>query len=224
MRHTALFAVIIACSCGGKAATHEPGAAGMSGGSSPGSAGESSTPASDGLPPTMCHDDMGCSGLPCIEIYPGHNSCIFQRSEAVECRSELDECCSSSDCAKGKCHDMPFPRSTRCNDTASHNVCASDQCTPGSCGPEGACLPAGTLGPVAMCIKAGCQTDADCDAEPGGSCLLVQDPCCNGAYLGLLCSYPGRGCWFDGNCDLGFCGMAANGKDSACRGSLVCPE
>jgi hypothetical protein len=75
-----------------------------------------------------------------------------------------------------------------------------------------------------MCIKAACQTDADCDAEPGGSCELVADSCCNGAYLGLFCWYPSRGCAWDSNCDLGFCGIATNGKDSECHNSRVCPD
>jgi hypothetical protein len=75
-----------------------------------------------------------------------------------------------------------------------------------------------------MCIKAACQTDGDCDAEPGGSCELVADSCCNGAYLGLFCWYPSRGCASDSNCDLGFCGISANGTDSECHNSRVCPD
>jgi hypothetical protein len=223
MRRMALLAMMMLCSCGGKQTTNDPSMAGTSGGGSRGSAGDSSIPASDGRPPDMCEGDWECEGHPCVEIYPGHTSCIIGGGEASNCDSELDECCSSSDCTDGKCYGLES-RSVRCKDFVYHNACATDECTAGSCGPGRACMPAGVLGPVAMCTKAACQTDGDCDAEPGGLCALVADSCCNGASLGLFCWYPSRGCWWDGNCDLGFCGIAANGTDSACHGSLVCPD
>ena len=214
-----MLALILLCACGGKARNSQAGA-------SDGGAGAPSDWVPERTPPVMCDSDRFCEGHPCVEIYPGHKSCVIASSEASQCSSELDECCSSSECTEGKCYETRFPQSSRCNDVTLHNACVSDQCTADSCGPGGACMPAGVLGPVAMCTEAACQTDADCDAEPGGSCLLVADPCCNGDHLGLLCWYPKRGCWWNGDCDLGdYCGVAANGTDTECRPrSSVCPD
>jgi hypothetical protein len=217
-----LLALVVLGACGGKAKNNHEGVAGMSDGDS---AGAPSTSRPDPVLPRECDDGGGCEGHPCVEIYPGHKTCIIAGGEATECFSELDECCSSSECAEGRCYQTRFPQSDHCHDYTSHQACVSDECSGDSCGSGRACMPAGVLGPVAMCTNAVCQTDADCNAEPGGSCLLIADSCCNGRYLGLLCWYPKRGCAWNTDCKLGdYCGVAANGTDTECRlRSSVCP-
>jgi hypothetical protein len=99
MRQAALLAMIMIITmigaCGGKSRMNEPGGAETFGGGSP-SAG---APLTGRIPPSMCADDWDCEGHPCVEIYPGHRKCIVSQSEASQCHSELDDCCSATDIA-----------------------------------------------------------------------------------------------------------------------------
>jgi hypothetical protein len=110
----------------------------------------------------------------------------------------------------------------------NYNVCAADQCqSDADCqitgqAPGYICAPAGTLNLQARaCVYAGCRTDADCTASPGGMCAPVPDSCCQTVY-GLYCVYPG-GCRFNSDCQTGqYC--SNNGTSTSCvSGAPICP-
>jgi hypothetical protein len=172
----------------------------------------------------------GCEGNPCLELSPGgYQVCSFPPAEQTRCWGDADECCSSDDCAQGKCLTTGDPEPRRVDDFDGHlhNACLSDECSGDSCGADRVCVPAGTLGPseVNICMVAKCHQDADCTSEPDGVCRLVNDPCYKRPW-GLFCSYPRTECLNDLDCDAGYyCGVAANGTDVGCMPlPLVCPD
>jgi len=106
----------------------------------------------------------------------------------------------------------------------SANVCAADQCqSDADCGsPSEICAPAGTMNLQARaCVYAGCRTNADCSASPGGVCAPVPDACCQTVY-GLYCVYP-AGCRDNSDCPSGhYC--APDGNSTSCQsGGPICP-
>jgi len=205
----------LACSCGGRTNLDEGSSAAKVAadaaadtGAAPDALGATANPIEEW---SMCDDDYDCEGHTCYHVFPGLSSCAIIGSETDYCRSRLDECCQTSDCAQGRClHERPTDGSE------AHNVCAVDQCKPGSCGPGGICMIAGTTRDYAVCITAMCQSNLDCNREPDGKCRMVKDSCTN--QTAYYCLYPGRGCRADAHCisDAYYCGRAPNGTDMEC--------
>jgi hypothetical protein len=85
------------------------------------------------------------------------------------------------------------------------NRCFVDACdSDDDCAAGSACAPEG-FDNARTCVPAACRTDADCDDEPGGVCLIVAGGCCSfGAGplrpTELACAYPSDGCQSDMDC------------------------
>jgi hypothetical protein len=152
--------------------------------------------------------------------FPGLTECAFPRDEAWDCSSALDECCDSMGCEPDAC--VVFHPA---DGTEPRNVCVPLGCTPEPCGAERICMGAGTYRDAAVCVKAMCQSDLDCNREPGGKCRMTSDYC--GSEQAFYCLYPGRGCLSSAACisDEYFCGVAPNGTDMECQQKPAnCPQ
>ena len=166
-------------------------------------------------------------GSTCTEVTPGgYRVCIGPAVEASACTTGApDECCTSSDCAQGKCYSTPIAPVCAGVVMQSYNVCASDTCSSDvNCsGVNSICLPAGALNrKVRICAPGGCRLDADCTAHLGGICAPVADPCCH-QPIGLFCVYPGTGCRATSDC-LSGSHCTVSGNDGVCvQGSPACP-
>jgi len=198
------------------------GAVGNAGGT--GNAGGSGAGASSG----DCNGDQDCPGSECVEITPGgYRVCKEIHPEAMACTGQgVDECCTTADCAQGLCLTAPLVPYCGGPQPLEYNVCAVDQCQSDSecVSFGGICAPAGTLGrKVAACAPASCFTDAECNAEPGGICAPVTDPCC-GAPSFLLCVYPNGGCRDFSDCGQDqYCGVTGDGRAECMDGFVNCP-
>lgn len=219
--------VSLGCACGGSTESNAAGGgtAGSGGTSATGgSAGSGASAATGGTAGTGgtggkpgknsgdCDTDADCPGGKCVELMPGgYRVCQFPVQEATACQSPstpMDQCCKSSDCATGKCY--AFPVTPYCGGVmpVDHNVCASDGCELGKICPvgnetTGMCMPAGAYGyAVSGCVLQNCTHDTDCNAEPGGVCVPVENPCC-GQPQGFFCSYPSDGCKKQSDCKPG---------------------
>jgi hypothetical protein len=195
------------------------GGAGGSGGAPGGSGGSGGAILGD------CASDADCPNGPCVEVTPGgFLVCVDPPAEATMCSgSGFDECCTTSDCAKGTC--FPWPLTPYCGgpQPIDHNVCGADQCsTDAECGAGMICSLAGTLDTkVRLCVLAYCKTAADCTDEPGGYCAPVDGPCCGGS-AGLFCVYPSDGCRNNGDCPGGYCSPDMD-RASCQPGFPICP-
>lgn len=214
----ALFATAtLAAACGGSVVTGTGG--GHSGGGGTGGG---------GAPPTGdCQSDADCGGSTCAAVTPGgYKICLGAPPEATGCVPGApvpDECCTSADCAQGKCYDNsmlpycggPFP--------APYNTCVSDACqSDADCGAQQICAPAGAWGrPNRACVAASCHTNADCGA--GGACVPIIATCC-GTPQGLACVFPG-GCSKDSDCasDGSTHCEIKDGKGQCVPGFVGCP-
>ena len=199
-----------ASGAGGAGATAGTAGSGASGGLA-GSAGTSGgAGGAGGKNSGDCDSDADCAPGKCIELTPGgYRVCRMPVLEATECQNPgnpgIDECCNSSQCAKGKCY--AFPATSYCGgaEPMPHNVCASDGCELGAWCPvgnetTGVCIPGGVFGfKVAGCKLSNCDQDTDCGASPGGVCVPIEDPCCL-TPQGLFCVYPGDGCRKQSDC------------------------
>jgi hypothetical protein len=160
-----------------------------------------------------CTLGMPCAGDGrCVELAPGaYRVCALPVPEATQCNHPgADGCCSSANCATGKCVVGPLP-SSLCSGSSPTNSCVTDQCgLNNDCGAGTVCVPAGALGRLAAtCLAADCVTDADCTIEPGGHCVPWTGPC--SCYPDRLsCVYPG-GCASSADCLVSACTME-NGK------------
>ncbi|CAN92111.1 hypothetical protein predicted by Glimmer/Critica [Sorangium cellulosum So ce56] len=174
-----------------------------------------------------CHTDANCPGSTCVDITPGgFRVCKTNYPPAETCaRPDFDECCTTEDCGPGStCLAAPLLPYCGGPPPLENNVCAKDLCSSDDECPGGLCAPAGTLNnKVRACVSARCRLDADCDAEPGGICATVRDPCCNQPE-GLFCVYPGSGCRSSSDCGQGeYCGRDAGGAARCIVGDVVCP-
>jgi hypothetical protein len=132
--------------------------------------------------------------------------CTAFPPEATACNMPMgeipDECCTSADCAKGKCYLNTYLTDYLCSGGVSpSNVCVADACSSDAdCGQGGVsiCAPAGTIGPARVCLPAYCHTNADCTSDGHGLCAPVVSPCCT-TTLGLACVYAG-GCATSADC------------------------
>lgn len=174
-----------------------------------------------------CSISAECPGGTCVALIPGGlRVCQTPPIEPATCDGVFDECCAAVPCTSLTDHCVLSPSVPYCGGVQmiEHNVCASDQCASDSECTGGVCLPAGILGrKVRACITASCQSDADCDAMAGGSCVPVIDGCC-GAVVGLFCNYSTDApCRRDGDCGSNeFCDV--EGGVAHCRaGFHPCP-
>jgi len=201
------------------------GSAGGAGGSGGALGGSGGSGGSGGAILGDCGSDADCPNGPCVEVTPGgFLVCVDPPAEATMCSgSGFDECCTTSDCAKGKC--FPWPLTPYCGgpQPIDHNVCGADQCsTDAECGAGMICSLAGTLDTkVRLCVVAYCKTAADCTDEPGGYCAPVDGPCCGGS-AGLFCIYPSDGCRNNGDCPGGYCSPEMD-RASCQPGFPICP-
>ncbi len=233
--------------CGGSSASNgSGGAAGATGGSggttggSGGTTGGSGGVSGSGINSGDCVKDGDCPNGKCVELVPGgYRVCVVPVPEATACQNQspgVDECCTSAECAEGKCY--AFPAKPSCGGAlpVDQNVCASNDfgcdqagtCPINSDG-VGVCMPAGAYGyKVAACLAVGCQRDTDCSAEAGGQCLPIEDPCC-GAPNGLYCVYPNDGCHrqadcaVDQHCEVGYDTTKQQNIARCVAGSALCP-
>ena len=174
-----------------------------------------------------CNVDADCSGGRCVELSPGgFRVCKYPVAEATACgspRSGFDQCCTTADCATGRCY--AFPITPYCGGAAPipHNSCADDSCRSNAdCAGTSVCAPAGALGnKTAQCLTGSCLRDTDCTAEPGGICAPVKNTCC-AATRGLFCVYPKTGCREDRDCPSGHCEIMA-GRGVCQSGPPLCP-
>jgi hypothetical protein len=217
---------------GGSGATSSGAGASGAAGSGAGTAGSSTSTGSGGANSGDCEDDGDCPGGHCVEVTPGgFRTCAQTPPEATQCHSPpaMDQCCSSAECAKGKCFEAPLgcggPQPIPSN-ACLEDACASDAaCAIDSPPPHvGVCVHAGVFGvPVDTCMTFGCRLDSDCQAEPGGLCEPITDPCC-GRPLGLYCVYPQGGCRSNADCASGHCQVAPDGSRATCvPGPTACP-
>jgi len=151
-----------------------------------------------------CASSDDCFGAQCVEIN-GYRTCRGEVLEATECTgSELDQCCDTNECADPDqiCTLMP---DAICGgpEPQLRNECVStdDQCLQLDCGKNGdVCAPPGTFTfSVARCLPRACNGNEECTDGPGGSCIPVADPCCNGV-VGFFCAYAGEGCSSNSSC------------------------
>ena len=200
------------------------GAGGAGGGGTGGSGTTSTTSGAGGggLPDGDCDTNADCNGGECLAMTPGgYRVCTSMPTEATSCTDpQLDECCTTADCAFGKCFHADLPC---CGGACQplHNTCFAAQCFgDADCTTGSICLPAG-LGYARSCMVAACKVAADCTAEPGGVCAPVANACpgCGG---GLYCVYPSDGCRSNADCPGGYCGV--DGDTARCMsGSVNCP-
>lgn len=200
---------VFATGCGGEVS----GTGGSTGGTGGGTGGTGGNTGGSGgstggaLPTGDCTSEADCNGNPCVESTPGgFKVCTSFPEEAVGCTPNNpvpDECCTSADCAAGKCYlstDIPYCGGPA---MATYNRCVADECASDADCAGGSvariCAPAGAWGnPHRVCTSAYCKTNADCTAKAGGYCAPVSDPCCFVAS-GLACIYPG-GCRSNEDC------------------------
>lgn len=162
-----------------------------------------------------CASDTDCPGGTCVEVHGGYRLCQVPVPEATMCgKNNLDECCTSADCAMGACYLGPLVPFCGGIIPPAYNQCGSDQCASDADCAGGACMPAGTVGnAIATCVPSAC--GPGCGAGEG--CALVRDPCCNGP-AGFFCVDPASGCQSNSDCPGGYC---ENGTCMA--GGPICP-
>lgn len=191
--------------------------AGSDGGSDAGSDAPTSNAMGD------CSSDADCPEGTCVELTPGgYRVCRVTPIEATGCDAgRADACCDSSDCATGACFLGPIRVFCGGPVREPANECGTSDCTTDAdCTGGDVCAPAGTLGPVALCVSASCRVDADCNAEAGGHCVVAAEPCC-GVRVGLVCAYS-DGCRSDADCATGYCGIEL-GRARCMAGRPICP-
>ncbi|MEZ4223435.1 MAG: hypothetical protein R3B13_20985 [Polyangiaceae bacterium] len=225
-RVAVVVAALLLVGCGGSAKSD--GGASGSGGTDAGSGGASGQNSGE------CSTDAECAPGVCVELSPGgYRVCKMPVVEATECTNPgLDTCCSTADCASGKCLASPLIQFCGGAEPQPSNSCAEDQCQSNAgCTREGrkVCVPAGALDyKVAGCMPVNCLLDGECTREPGGKCILLRDSCC-GAARGLYCTYPSNGCRKDSDCPNGYCAPEKNGafdgSVAVCHsGPIACPN
>lgn len=203
---------------GGDDATGGAGAGGDPAGSG-GGGGAATTGSGGGTSafPDDCATSDDCGGGECISIN-GFRTCQRAPAETTECTgSGRDECCDTTGCAEGeRCARLP---DVYCGGAAptDYNACIGpeDECL--DCGKLSAtCVPGGALGyEIGACVSQACGSDADCDAEDGGRCLPVDDPCCGA--VSFQCAYPSDGCRTSADCDEGsYCGVDVEAERARC--------
>jgi hypothetical protein len=94
---------------------------------------------------------------------------------------DRDECCSSAECAEGRCFRVNIwasevKRECDMGGAGSWDLCIIDECESDQDCPGGLCTPPG-YGEQRVCLAAGCARDEDCTAEPGGACALLALSC-----------------------------------------------
>jgi hypothetical protein len=102
------------------------------------------------------------------------------------------------------------------------NTCRYDGCeVNGDCREGQACVPAGFAETTRACIRAHCNTDAECDARPGGQCnVLISGPTCGDRVF--FCTYDGDACRGQRDCrGRGLCVATAEGP--ACMEEMPAP-
>lgn len=199
-----------------------------SGGGMDGGATSSSTGAGGGAMSAHgdCASDGDCPGGACVELTPGgFRVCQTPPEKATICGSAFDQCCAGMPCPNNEpCYTGPLVPYCAGIPMEPYNQCAVDQCAQDAdCASGQICGVAGTLGQlIRACVPAGCKTDADCAAAPGGICAPITEPCCN-TFAGLYCVYPDVGCRSNADCDpSSFCQIT--GSSATCQpGGPVCP-
>jgi len=211
---------------GGESSAGAPAGGADVGGAATGGAGGQ---AAGGAPPANSGDCDTAADCPpdteCMEVAAGgYRVCTDVVVEAVACGSKLDECCNTARCAEGLCLSTPLTPFCGGVQQVEYNVCAVDQCdNQGDCnGQDSVCLSAPMLGyKVRACYYTQCRHDTDCEAEVGGICAPVQEPCCGGS-AGLYCVYPSDGCRTNADCVDGYCQPGVD-RATCETGGPICP-
>jgi hypothetical protein len=172
-----------------------------------------------------CSEDANLFGAgQCSEFVPGgYRTCTYHPAEATEPSPYANECDATRPCAEGRCYLVTFSPAGLCTaggggaadlKRCRADECASDaDCAGGICAPRGFRLEANVEGgDVRSCIPAGCRSNTDCNAEPGGVCAVIHHACVEstehpGRTLRpeqLACVYAG-GCTEDADCPIGNC-------------------
>ena len=171
-----------------------------------------------------CDSNADCPGGRCIALSTGYRVCQVDPVPATACDPERpDACCTSADCtAPAQCFLGPIVPHCGGAFRLPFNECATDECASTSdCG-TGICIPKGVTSPIAHCVAASaCRADSDCNAEPGGHCILASDPCCS-TRTEMACRYPTNGCSTNADCPSGHCGVSG-GRSVCMSGGPICP-
>ena len=148
---------------------------------------------------TACGSDEDCpSGKACVEVIAGGFSVCEQdpKYEAPFGCEVTDDCCDDLACPGGRCvrsMDVDYctdyvvePRNRCVDDCTGH-----DECEPIN-GEPSFCLPPNLYGALGRsCVSAFCWSDADCTAEPGGVCAVIESGCFGKCSPTIGCVYPG---------------------------------
>lgn len=164
--------------------------------------------------------DTNCPSGQCPELYPGGPAvCLTPPPEVTSCSGPSPQCCSTSDCTLDTAMCVDQGQIPSCWDGTpagpAHNICtdgdwcaADADCVIGVNTGDWICLPRGAFGyPNRECLEAWCRHDTDCNAVPGGACVLVYPSCCPRLPAALACVYPGgcaheSDCAADAHCDI----------------------
>jgi hypothetical protein len=182
-------------------------------------------------PDPGCRSTSDCGDFTCLRFGDGPGVCRTPTRPATECLFGVtrNECCTSGDCAEGVCFAVTTP-ALLCSASAGFdtwNQCRVDECTSDADCPNGLCSPPG-YGSGRACIAAACARDEDCNAEPGGACVLIPLGCCRFQVGGaptrgdeqIACVYPSDGCQVDDDCAAGEYCLVVAGR---ARCSASCP-
>jgi hypothetical protein len=168
-------------------------------------------------------------GTACATVAGAYRVCTVQAPVATTASEypTLDQCGPGRACPSGSCYELLNFPGGQCGSSAAltYNVCRSDGCASdadcaamgGVCGPRGFTtddLVQG--GAIRQCLKANCKSNADCTAETGGMCALVQNGCVpssGGIWVPaqLACVYA-NGCTSQSDCPARSSCRVVNGR------------
>jgi hypothetical protein len=180
----------------------------------------------------MSAADCGrAEGTACATVAGAYRVCTVQAPVATAASAfpSLDECGPSRACTSGNCYQLLTFSTGHCGAASPvlKNVCRSDSCASdadcaamgGVCGPRGFSSEDKVEGgAIRQCLKAACKSNAECTAQTGGMCALVQGGCVPAAGgtqtfapAQLACVYP-NGCTSYSDCPGQSSCQVLNGK------------
>lgn len=173
-----------------------------------------------------CQSSGNCTlgtGTPaCATVAGSYRLCTYQPPVVTTAStSAQDECDVNRPCATGSCYPvLSFPNGQCGAGFQTRNMCRSSGCASDADCPGGVCGPTGFAseervvgGAIRQCIKASCRSNADCTAQAGGICALVQPGCVTVNAQGAQSFYPAElACAYSNGCT----------NNSNCPGTAVC--